>query len=163
MVETPRSSRTKRDKANEVDELEAGARDRGDPFRSHLAYDAGLGRAICREPCEFEPRVATRRDSHARVSVGIARNRRRDATVQTAQTAQTAGRPSRPMPRVETGTAIYPNVNTLETLSPHLATFLSQPWLCERVIKWFMHSLDVFGEIRSNLSEQIAVELLFPV
>lgn len=69
------------------------------------------------------------------------------------------GRPDR-CPRVGAG---YPNVNTLETLSPHLATFLSQPWLCERAIKWFMHSLDVFGEIRSNLSEQIAVELLFPV
>jgi len=55
------------------------------------------------------------------------------------------------------------NVNMLETFSPHLATSLSQPWLCERVIEWFMHSLDVLEKIRSNLSERIVVELLFLV
>lgn len=99
--------------------------------------------------------------AHARISGRFAvstggRDERAAATTRTVVRANAAT--SRTQER-----RLYPNVNTLETLSPHLATFLSQPWLCERVIKWFMHSLDVFGVGRSNLSVQIAVELLFPV
>lgn len=104
---------------------------------------------------------ATWRDSQKRLHGGIAGDRQQSwehATTRMTRPVRCSGDRGKRQER-----AIYPNVNTLVTLSPHLATFLSQPWLCERVIKWFMHSLDVFGEIQSNLSEQIAVELLFPV